>query len=110
MGGSLSTSRDAIRSKFVSFVLLARGGTISAELLPPEIAVAARHPNAKSDVGETEDREAERDPAEEKGPIIDALAKCSGNQTRAAELLGITRRVLIKRIERYNLPRPRRVD
>jgi two-component system, NtrC family, response regulator AtoC len=43
----------------------------------------------------------------EKARIVEALAKCNGNQTRAAQLLGITRRVLIKRIERYNLPRPR---
>ena len=43
----------------------------------------------------------------EKARIIDALTKCNGNQTRAAQMLGITRRVLINRIERYNLPRPR---
>jgi two-component system, NtrC family, response regulator AtoC len=43
----------------------------------------------------------------EKARIVEALAKCNGNQTRAARLLGITRRVLINRIERYNLPRPR---
>ena len=39
--------------------------------------------------------------------IVEALARCNGNQTRAALLLGITRRMLISRIERYNLPRPR---
>ncbi|HVH48248.1 MAG TPA: sigma 54-interacting transcriptional regulator [Labilithrix sp.] len=43
----------------------------------------------------------------EKARIVEALTKCNGNQTRAAQLLGITRRVLINRIERYNLPRPR---
>ena len=43
----------------------------------------------------------------EKERIVDALAKCNGNQTRAAQMLGISRRVLINRILRYDLPRPR---
>jgi transcriptional regulator with GAF, ATPase, and Fis domain len=43
----------------------------------------------------------------EKARILDALSKCHGNQTRAAEMLGITRRMLISRIERYDIPRPR---
>ena len=44
----------------------------------------------------------------EKRRILDALEQCAGNQTRAAELLGITRRVLVRRLEKFNLPRPRR--
>ena len=42
--------------------------------------------------------------------IAAALEACAGNQTRAAQMLGITRRALIVRLERYNLPRPRRRD
>jgi DNA-binding NtrC family response regulator len=44
----------------------------------------------------------------ERQKISDALEKCAGNQTRAAEMLGITRRVLIGKMEKYRLPRPRR--
>ncbi len=43
----------------------------------------------------------------ERERILGALSECGGNQTRAAKLLGITRRVLIGRLERYNVPRPR---
>jgi two-component system response regulator AtoC len=44
----------------------------------------------------------------ERQRIIDALARCDGNQTRAAELLGLPRRTFIKRLEEYDLPRPRK--
>ncbi len=44
----------------------------------------------------------------EKRRIIEALEKCAGNQTHAAELLGMSRRTLISRIEEYDIPRPRK--
>ena len=44
----------------------------------------------------------------ERRKIQDALDQCAGNQTRAAQVLGITRRALVGRMEKYNLPRPRR--
>ena len=43
----------------------------------------------------------------EKKLILEALEKCDWNQSRASELLGITRKVLRTRIARYNLSRPR---
>lgn len=40
--------------------------------------------------------------------IEDALRECGGNQTRAARLLGISRRTLVYRLDELDLPRPRR--
>ncbi len=40
--------------------------------------------------------------------ILDALEQCGGNQSRAAELLGMPRRTLIKRLQQYGVPRPRK--
>lgn len=40
--------------------------------------------------------------------VLNALRVCGGNQTRAAEMLGVSRRTLINRLESLNLPRPRK--
>jgi two-component system, NtrC family, response regulator AtoC len=40
--------------------------------------------------------------------ILLALRECGGNQTRAARLLGMSRRTLINRLNEYGLPRPRK--
>jgi transcriptional regulator with PAS, ATPase and Fis domain len=45
--------------------------------------------------------------ATERRRILEALEQCAGNQTRAAEMLGISRRSLIHRLETYGVPRPR---
>ena len=44
----------------------------------------------------------------ERQRIVDALAACDGNQTKAAEKLGIARRTLIKRLDQYGIERPRK--
>jgi DNA-binding NtrC family response regulator len=44
----------------------------------------------------------------ERQRIVEALEQAAGNQTRAAELLGISRRTLVNRLEEFGLPRPRK--
>ena len=42
--------------------------------------------------------------------IVESLSLCSGNQTRAAKLLGMSRRTFCARLKAYNIPRPRVSD
>lgn len=44
----------------------------------------------------------------ERQRIVDALAQCVGNQTRAAEVLGMSRRTLVNRMIALGIPGPRR--
>ncbi|MBK9034517.1 MAG: sigma 54-interacting transcriptional regulator [Myxococcales bacterium] len=45
---------------------------------------------------------------DERERIVDALAACAGNQSRAAAMLGMPRRTLVKRLAELAIPRPRR--
>jgi DNA-binding NtrC family response regulator len=44
----------------------------------------------------------------ERARVLQALETCGGNQTRAAKMLGISRRTLVNRLDAYQLPRPRK--
>ncbi|MDP3237455.1 MAG: sigma 54-interacting transcriptional regulator [Myxococcales bacterium] len=46
--------------------------------------------------------------ADERQRIIDALSRCGGNQTRAAKLLGVSRRTLLYRLDSMAIPRPQK--
>ena len=48
------------------------------------------------------------DPASIRRRIIAALAASGGNQTRAAKALGISRRTLLKKLDRFEIPRPQK--
>ncbi len=44
----------------------------------------------------------------ERQRIVEALSACQGNQTRAADLLGMPRRTLVTRLAQLDIPRPRK--
>jgi two-component system response regulator AtoC len=46
--------------------------------------------------------------ADERARIVAAMVACAGNQSRAARQLGISRKVLIARLDRYGVRRPRK--
>jgi DNA-binding NtrC family response regulator len=79
-------------------VLLSGGGALDPLTLPAgeHVGDAAAGARLRNDLA-----------AFERTRIVEALEKCAGNQTKAAQLLGISRRTLVSRLGEYNLPRPR---
>jgi len=47
-------------------------------------------------------------PEYERARIVAAMERASGNQKEAARILGMTRRMLMYRLDAYGLPRPRK--
>jgi two-component system, NtrC family, response regulator AtoC len=89
-----------LKSALTRAVLLGSGRVLTAahfELDAANQAAGAGAGTLSSAVSEAEHRR-----------ILEALRQCSGNQTRAAKMLGISRGTLISRLERYAVPRPRK--
>ncbi len=111
-------------------VVLARGGNIELEHIPNEkmtmtvLPLPAKRPaepdpaappgadefdvpQHTQEVPAGRNLRAELDDRE-RNAIIEALETCAGNQTRAAQLLGISRGTLVARLDKYKIPRPRK--
>jgi two-component system, NtrC family, response regulator AtoC len=93
--GNVRELRNAIERA----LLLVEGSTIELRHLPFAPAPPAPAPAANL---------ADELAAIERERILAGLATCGGNQTRAAEVLGIPRRTLIKRLIDYGVVRPRK--
>jgi two-component system response regulator AtoC len=110
-------------------LLLCDGPEIPVEYLPldkmrpssggvetDEIGAATRRPTrrnphpAPSPHAENDHLQPLDDPqkAAERQRILDALAACAWNQTRAAQSLGMPRRTFVSKLEYYRIPRPQK--
>ena len=87
-----------LRNVMERAVLLADGGRITVRELPPEV-VRRSAPPAGNGEAEPEGRLAET----ERRLLVDALERAAGNQSRAAEALGISRHQMRTRMRRYGL-------
>jgi DNA-binding NtrC family response regulator len=77
-------------------VLLGSGGAVGLQDIAP-VGTLGMAPGLEdiAEIGDPEKRE-----------IAEILARCGGNQSRAAKLLGMSRNTLIARIEKHGLARP----
>jgi two-component system, NtrC family, response regulator AtoC len=98
-----------LRNVIERALLLCDGECVLPEHLPPKLVRA--QPTAASAAPELDPRAELMRQMElvERQRIVDALEKCAGNQTLAAEQLGISRRTLVTRLAQFELPRPRKL-
>jgi DNA-binding NtrC family response regulator len=103
--GNIRELRNAVERA----VAVCREGRVAREHLPPEIRAgeSAIPPSSRAAAPASSDLKGELE-AIERQRIIDALERSGGHQGRAAELLGISRRTLISRLDAHGLPRPRK--
>jgi transcriptional regulator with GAF, ATPase, and Fis domain len=95
-----------LRNALASAALLAGAGPIDVGHLPAAITgppAPSAAPTASAPSRALRDVLADK----ERRSIVDALQRSAGNQSRAAEILGMPRRTLVKRLRAYGIPRGR---
>jgi DNA-binding NtrC family response regulator len=97
-----------LRNVIERAVLLADASGIGVEHLPEERLTRAPFSTAPAPPDSKPADSAPPTPIDpRRARLIDALSRAEGNQTRAAQLLGISRRALIAQVAKHGLPRPR---
>ncbi len=97
-----------LRNVFDRAVLLSGEGPITPQALGLSGKVVGEAPKSSSPIGEGATNLREERDAAERRTILEALEKTDGNQTKAAELLGISRRTLVSRLQEYGMTKPRK--
>jgi DNA-binding NtrC family response regulator len=100
-----------LRNVIERALLLCDGDTLLPEHLPARVlgsAARAPGPAAGGPPPSERDKLLQQMESLERQRVVDALARCGGNQTKAALELGISRRTLVSRLGAYDLPRPRK--
>jgi two-component system, NtrC family, response regulator AtoC len=87
-------------------VLLCTGAFIDTEHLPMEKLAGPTSGLPVADAGAPSDLTSSS--VDERQRILDALAACAGNQSRAAKMLGMPRRTFVARLDEYKIPRPKK--
>jgi DNA-binding NtrC family response regulator len=72
--------------------------------IPPAVTPASTPASVATSAPTSKKKEAER------ARIVEALNACGGNQTRAAQMLGLSRRTLVHKLDILGVPRPRKKD
>jgi two-component system response regulator AtoC len=94
----LLSSGDSIDAEHIDFARAGAPGARGTEGTPSQAPPAGPAPSGAADAGDDGER----------ARILGVLAECAGNQTRAARKLGITRRMLVYRLDALGVPRPRK--
>jgi two-component system response regulator AtoC len=90
-------------------VLLCAGAFIDTEHLPMEkLGGATSSASISSPSAPEPTQPVAAGPPDERQRIIEALAACAGNQSRAAKMMGMPRRTFVARLDEYKIPRPKK--
>jgi len=83
-------------------VLLCEGQMLEPQHMPLERSITESQKLTTSASASAKTGRTERE------RIIEALASCAGNQSRAAKMLGIPRRTFVTKLDAYRIPRPKK--
>jgi two-component system, NtrC family, response regulator AtoC len=100
--GNIRELRNVVERALV----LSRGSTVQPEHLALTSDATARAALSSPAPGQLVQRGVVEEI--ERRRILDALDQTGGNQTAAAELLGVSRRTLVNRLNAFGFPRPRK--